>query len=315
MNSLLPRFVLDAKFWVKNLLLLKRRYSFHRQVHIDGNTLYLIFDDGIKYPGMADRLKAICCLYFIARENGFKFKIIENTGFQLSKFLYSQEKYDWLGKKEELSHCVKDCRIISNYSSQRRIPRLNRKIHQYHVYYINGGGDVLSRIYSETEYPKRWKEVFDELFSPNEQLTRSISGSLGEIGKYYSVHLRFVNALENFEPEYANQLEEAEKNQLVTRCLDTIRNLSSKYPGEWVVFSDSGRFLGEAARAGFRVAGGGKVTHISVRPSGLEKALVDFFLISGSAEVYSIISKEMYVSAFPAYAAFAGGKQFHRIRI
>ena len=97
--------------------------------NIEGNTLYFVFDHQQTHPGLADRLKVICCAYYIAKINSFDFKIIFDTPFLLQDYL-EPNKINWKGQWDDLSYSFKNARLLA-YNGMGKIPHLNNKIKQY----------------------------------------------------------------------------------------------------------------------------------------------------------------------------------------
>ena len=61
-----------------------------------------------------------------------------------------------------------------------------------------------------------------ELFKPSQALNECLNYCSLDSSGYVAVHLRFVNALENFEKDQFNSLTE-DKENLIQRCLKGIR--------------------------------------------------------------------------------------------
>jgi hypothetical protein len=86
-------------------------YSFRKDKEIEGNTLYFIIDSSLKHGGLTDRFKGIVGCYYIAKINGFDFKIIYETPFHLNDYLDVNE-HNWLAERGDLSYSVRNSRII-----------------------------------------------------------------------------------------------------------------------------------------------------------------------------------------------------------
>ena len=93
---------------------------------------------------------------------------------------------------------------------------------------------------------------------------------------YVAVHLRFVNALENFEKDQFNSLTEDKRENLIQRCLKGIRLIIDQNKNKQiVVFSDSKVFL-ERVKVLPVIVLDGKVGHISFTENTHEVAMKTF---------------------------------------
>lgn len=73
----------SLRYYFRNLHYYWQLYSFKKDREVSGNTLYFIIDPNIKHPGLVDRFKAIVGLFYVAKINGFDFKVIFNHPFKL----------------------------------------------------------------------------------------------------------------------------------------------------------------------------------------------------------------------------------------
>lgn len=122
----------SLRYYFRNLHYYWQLYSFKKDREVSGNTLYFIIDPNIKHPGLVDRFKAIVGLFYVAKINGFDFKVIFNHPFKLEEYL-SVNKYNWIANQSELSYSLQNVRLIP-YNGSGKIPRLSKTIKQYHVY-------------------------------------------------------------------------------------------------------------------------------------------------------------------------------------
>ena len=65
-----------------------------------------------------------------------------------------------------------------------------------------------------------WRNLFLELFKPSQALNECLNCCSLDSSGYVAVHLRFVNALENFEKDQFNSLTEDKRENLIQRCLN-----------------------------------------------------------------------------------------------
>jgi hypothetical protein len=288
-------------------------YSFKPDKTITGNTLFFIIDPAIKHPGLVDRFKAIVGCYFIAGQNGFDFKIIFETPFLLSDYL-EVNQYNWIADRQALSYSLRNTRVIA-YNGGGKIPRLKRSVKQYHVYsYI--GYDILETNQIPA-YRKRWGDLFNTLFKPQDFLLQRMGDTGFRKDAYNAVHIRFVNALEHFEKDHFNVLPDTQKESLIQRCLTCIRTIQAQNSDlPLLVFSDSLIFLNRVRELSLPVLDG-PIGHISYH-GGKEvviKTFLDFYMIANARQIYVIQAPELYNSVYPCYAALIGYKDYHTVRV
>lgn len=299
----------NCRYWCRGIKYYIKSYYYHLDKKITGNTVFFIIDPNISHPGLADRFKAIIGSYYIALQNGFDFKIIFNHPFELHHYLSCAGNKNWIASLDDLSYSLKNSRIIA-YNGGGKIPKLNKRIKQYHIYsYI--GYDILytNKI---NDHNKLWGILFKQLFKPAPVLSGALKALNLKENEYISVHLRFINALEQVEENQFNYLIDSEKEQLIQNCLIGIRNIISEYPGKSIlVFSDSNTFLKHVKRELPVVVLDGEVGHISFKNSEdiVLKTFVDFYVMSKSFKIIRILNKNTYATAFSYHAALAGGKE------
>ena len=299
------------RYFVQDTVRFLRDYKLFGSRHPAGHTVYFVMDPKMHHPGMVDRFKAIVCVNYIAKVNGFDFKIVRNSDFPIWEYLGDERQYaDFL----ELSPYVGDSRLFSYNGGVKRVPRLCKSVSQYHVYNFIGL-DFLQNCFQADEWKKVWRDSFNEVFKllpKASALLESVYCSFPAERTYVAVHLRFVNALEQFEEGYSNSLSQSEKDALLALALRALDVLKKRHADKTlVVFSDSNVFLKKAEEAGYEIPPKfGNLGHISFDPSALEKALIDFFLISKSSKAYSVRGGKLYTSEFSKYAAIAGGADY-----
>ncbi len=299
----------DFRYGIRNRKYYSALYSWKKDKEVEGHTVYFIIDPQISHPGLADRFKAIVGTYYIAKQNGFDFKILFSHPFSLNDYLRPASR-QWIATKEELSYSRRNSRIIA-YNGGGKVPRLNKSVKQYHVYcYI--GYDILetNRI---GNYQQLWGKLFRELFRPAPVLEKALQeySAILQENEFIAVHLRFVNALEPFEENQFNFLDQEQKEGLVQRCLEAIRTIQKQYTGKKVaVFSDSAVFLKRVREELPVTVLDGEIGHISFNAADhvVLKTFIDFYMMSRAQHVIYILSPEMYPTVFSYYAALAGGK-------
>ncbi|HOW30173.1 MAG TPA: hypothetical protein PLP88_01280 [Bacteroidales bacterium] len=271
-------------------------------------------DPRLPHPGLADRLKVTTCIYYIAKINGFNFRLIFDDNFNLPDFL-SENEVHWIADKEELSYSLRNTRLLA-YNGSGKIPKLNRRVKQYHIYFYIGKNILLSN--NIPNYEKVWTSCYRELFKPSPFLQQMIEVQGLVENSYIAVHLRFVNALEQFEQGFFNTLDDKKKQNLIYRCvnaLDDLRKKNSSCP--IVVFSDSITFLKHAKIHNYLVLDGkiGHLSHSAGDKDAMLKTFIDYYMISRARSIYMITAPEMYLSVFSTYAALTGGKEIKVIQV
>ena len=303
-------YVNDCRYWFRNMKYYCSLYHWKKDKEINGHTVYFIIDKNISHPGLIDRVKAIVGTYYIAKQNGFDFKIIFTNPFFLTDYLTYSSQH-WIASEDELSYSIKNTRLIA-YNGGGKVPTLKKSVKQYHVYcYI--GYDILCENKIEN-YHVLWKDLYFELFRP----VLRLENALQEIGRilpenqFIAIHLRFVNALEKFEENQFNFLSQEQKEELILRCFNMIRDVMKKYPNkETVVFSDSAVFQKRVQKELPVTVLPGTIGHVSFTgyESVVLKAFIDFYTMSKAERIVRILGSPMYASAFSYYAAVLGGKE------
>lgn len=300
----------NFRFRIRNLGMILRKYGWKKDKTVEGNTVFFVFDPDVpwKYPGLADRLKVAVCACYMSKQNGFDFKLIFENPFRLNDYYRIGGDGSKAASFNDLSYSLRNSRLLP-FNGQDRIPVLDKKIHQYHIY-ICYGQDLLECNHVP-DWPKVWGECFRELFSPSEKLLAAYSATGLRPREYNCAHLRFVNALEHFEDGVYNETGEEQKRMLIDSCLGELGRISGESDKPLYVFSDSALFLEEARKHGFNTLEG-KVGHVSYHNDDetVLKTFTDFYAMSQAAKVYRIIAPGMYGTTFSMYSAFAGGAEF-----
>lgn len=272
------------------------------------NLFFFILDKNFKHhPGLADRLKAITSCYYIARNNGYEFKLIDQTACGIKDFLIPEQR-TLLASEEDLEFSLFDTKLFY-YSASTSSPQTRLKPDkQYHCYCYQGD-DLF--FHNGGDYIKKFNLLFNELFSPTPILIDLINATGLQEKQYVAIHSRFVNSLGSFESSRYPTLKPQQQEDLINRCLNGILNICNKEDKDVVLFSDSKLFLEHAKILPVRILDTKNISHISINNnrSVLAKTYLDFMLISRAAKVYRLCSneKELHLTNFSYYAAFAGG--------
>lgn len=294
------------RYCMKDLKVYCRQYRWKRDREVAGNTVYFVFDPTQKHPGMTDRLKVIVCCYWVAKQNGFDFKVVYDQPHRLSDY-YSEGDVHWIAERDELSYSLQNSRLLS-YNGSAAVPRLDKRVKQYHIMHYIG----INILYTNQipDASMQWSRCFEQLFRPSVRLQQAFETTGLQLRRYAAVHFRFVNALEHFEDGYFNALSAEEQQQLIDRCLLALKRIEAQCEGlPLYIFSDSSRFIGIAREHGYQSLEG-HVGHVSFSndTDTLLKAFLDSYAISQSAVSFRVLGGALYNSTFPFYAALMGGK-------
>lgn len=279
------------------------------------DTMFFVIDPNIPHPGLADRIKAIIACYNQAKKNNLSFKIVFDIPFRLKDFLIPScpNTNDWRAEYSELEYSLCKTRFVDE---ERDWHLKAQKGCQYHVY--NYKGDIIPEVFSDTGY--RWTDLYNELFTPSEEIKQAIEATGLKPHSYIAIHLRFVNALENYEEGHYNGLKTEEaKRDLINRCRVGIQQIMENYPNDKVlIFSDSKRFISEVSDLGVITLPSDAVSHMCFNHSHAQiiKTFLDQIMISRAKVVYMITAPEMYRSScFSLVGARIGGIKFNAIEV
>lgn len=280
-------------------------------------TAVAVVDGRFYSGGLADRFKGMVSLFAWAKRRNIPFRIEYTMPFQLLDYLVPN-KYDWTIKEGDFVRSIKAADIVYSVSEPTVIHRMRRKgiNRQVHFY---GNRDLLPSMNIKHQ---DWGEYFKELFKPAEKLQLTINRikpTLGE--KYFAAVFRFQNLLGDF-PEYDFKPLDTKQEQddLINGCLEKVIELIKIEGGKTcLVTSDSQLFLRIVSNLNGVKIIPGSLVHLGFNTNGnyeqYEKSFVDFYLLSESEKIYSIVSGNMYPSEFPLYAAKVNNIPFKRIII
>lgn len=297
-----------------------KKYNWEREVvPTDSRLLIFKVDDNFYSGGMADRFKGAVSAYAYCKHKNIDYRIRYVFPFELSDYLIPAE-YDWQLKDGEYSESIRNARVIyARAELGRRLSRLKIGRRQIHFYGNYDNLDYLNKV-GGTDYT--WGGLFKELFKPVPALEQAIRLKTAEIGgSYVSAVFRFQNLLGDFkEYGYTSLKDENDRVELIDKCLKGIFELQRKHPGMPVlVTSDSSTFICKASELpGVHVIGGDRV-HIGTGSAENKdtylNSFIDFFMLAGSARIYSLESGRMYSTQFPLYAAKLNDIPFERIKL
>lgn len=266
-------------------------------------------------------MKAIVDCYNIAKMNGYDFRIVFKIPFKLEDYLVPNE-VEWVADYSNLHYSLGGTKFFNEMNfidenAWKGRTRLARN-KEYHCYsYV---GNRQPKIFPESGY--EWSKLYAELFRPSKHLQNAIDACGFEERSYVAVHLRFVNALENFEEVscWDNALHtEEEKVALIERCKQGLLRIKAENDGSRVlVFSDSKRFLDSLEDIPVDVLSHDNVGHVSFEGNddATLKTFLDLYMIARAKKVYRIDAPELYAwSGFAVTGAMIGGVDFVTERV
>lgn len=300
------------------------RYYLHGHFNSALPKNVFMVDGRVGHGGMFDRLKGAISVYAISKVQRKDFRISFNYPFELQKYLEPNE-YDWVIDKKDVVYSFPHSRPLFLYGECYHPVRLfkNRKC-EAHFYY---GYDSLSEINERYVTDFEWGQLYRELFKPTAYLQQYIDSYQQEIGaNYIVVHTRFLNLLgDKVETPINPELEQKERAALMARMHDKIVDLYATYQNKngkvrLMLASDSMvfiRYMQQEMPYVYVVPG--EVRHIDTAGETNDgeniKMFLDYYLISRSKKVFSLMAEGMWPSAFPQYAAKIGNVPFERMNV
>lgn len=280
-------------------------------------TAVAVVDGRFYSGGLTDRFKGIVSLFAWAKNKNIPFKIQYTMPFSLMDYLIPNQ-YDWSIQDGDFVMTISSSDIIYSVGEPTVVKRLNKKGKKRQIHFY-GNRDLLS---SMCISPELWGAYYKELFKPAERLNKTLDVTRGLIGNnYFSVVFRFQNLLGDF-PEYDFKPldSDLQKEKLIKICLSKIDELRALENNKTcLVTSDSSTFLARAQELdGVKIIPG-NLLHVGSADNGsyeqYEKSFVDFYMLSESTKIYSVVCGNMYPSEFPLYAAKINNIPFERITI
>lgn len=269
------------------------------------NKFYFIFDKNYSHhPGLTDRLKAIISCYYIAKQNGYTFQIIDETESGIGTLISFRDKR-MLTTKKDLEYSFWGTRffiysgILMNNNTKLRSNK------QYHCYAYQGN-DLF--YHNGMEFKNRFRKLFFELFSISPEIINLIEETGLVHNKYTAIHARFVNLLGQFESSRYVSLTNEKQKVLLNKCNIAVENICKNEKNTIVVFSDSNIFLHNIKKLPVVVLDTNNIAHLSFanNKESLIKTYLDFFLLSRAEKIYRITGNGLYPTAFSLYASFLG---------
>ena len=268
------------------------------------NVFFLYFDPTKNQPGLADRIKTIVSCYYIAKENGYKFRIVFKSPFELKEFLLPNEIM-WDADEEDLEYSLFDTRFFT-YDGKMIHFNQNK---QYICF--NFHDRPLDKLNNNDSL---WKTLFSQLFVFSPLLYEMAEQTGLAENSYIAIHLRFLNVFAPFEKGNA-PLSEKQQLSLIDRCKNTIWDILNITDESLkvLVFSDSAYFLSKLHDMPVTVLNCDQISHISYTSNmdEIRKTFFDLLMISRAKTVYRVLAPELYNSNYSVVAAKIGGKDIY----
>lgn len=308
------------------LYLKKPRHNSDNQIFYDkyygnGKTENLVsgiicmYDGRLAHGGITDRLKGILNTYNMAKKYKIPFYINWISPFRLEKYLVPAD-VDWRideacvsSSKEEAFPVIIDERLYYQAhlnNTMRLRGALHRPLPQ-------------TQVYSNANNLKgKYKDLYDELFMPSDDLTNALKEHLEVLGShYYAYSFRFIGLLGGFTDYPGIILEEDEAKALIVRVIHEFKKLIKEVPDSYRIFvtSDSKVFLDCMMNVDSRIyIVPGDVKHTdydaNVNDDVWLKIFVDQHILMKADKVTLMQTGKMYCSDFPRFAAEIGATKF-----
>lgn len=291
-----------------------RKYSFVKYNPIfEKQSIIAVADDSVpKCGGLVDRLKGIVSLYHYSIVTGRRFYINYTYPFDLSKYLLPN-KYNWKISidKYNIYQC-KTLYLIGEVNGERLFKYDGRR-----SLLVYSNFNLISYLNNHYNTDFLFGELFRTLFKPSEFLKKEIDYIKNRYcsNTYIAVHFRFQQLLGDFKDIDGIVLGLDEQRKMISDCLMILNHIQRKhYDVELLIFSDSFSFIEECKGNGYSVIPG-TIGHIDFNRNEdvFLKTFVDFYLISESVHVYSVVLDKMYPSAFPEFASMLNNIPFERV--
>jgi hypothetical protein len=286
---------------------LKKYYSKSNPPPVSNSKVVIwMADERLNMSGLVDRLRGITSVYKLCRKLNIDFKINFTHPFNLSDYL-KPNTYNWTISQDLISYNSKQVKPFF-YQHKEKISStiiatfwLKKKYKQLHFY-------TTMKI-ADTEYHC----LIKELFKPNDELQRLIDYHLKQIGdEFIAVAFRFNGLLEDttegkdtqFQKE--RELSADKKIALINSCIAHLHEIYSENTCKKVlVVSDTPTFLIEAGKLDFVYTPPGEVSqmHFTDNKEVFMKMFLDYYLLTYSKKIFTVVDGDMYISGFHRYAA------------
>lgn len=279
--------------------------------------IVICFDGNTQHGGLVDRLKGIISFFEISKKKNINFKIYHTTPFNLNLFLDPNE-HDWTIEKIEINPLYdKILYRMNNFNFNN----IENKISKRGTTFVYCNVDYLKDIYkfkTDSQLNELWRNNYNKLFKKSIILEKAINNI--NVDKRIVIHTRFTSLMGDFKDSTKNVLDINERNRLLIKILNSIKQLNFEKTLPIYFVSDSITFLNFISKNTEYNILNGIPSHIDIvkKQNYLEneminnnlKTFTDFYFISESEKVYLIKLDGMHNSAFSKYASVIGDKQF-----
>ena len=282
------------------------------------NGIFLVIDDKNSRCGITDRLKTAVGLCYVARQHGLDFRFIHRAQFDIRKYLVPNT-IDWSAEPEDISPLPRDRQMFRYVAPYADLPEFKNDRQYICREYI--GNNIIEK-QGVPDWQKVWRELFREMFAPTGIVLNGLA-SCPMPERYTAVVARFINSLGHTENARYNEPFPPEmQERLIAAVLSKVAECEKGSDVPIIVYSDSPRFLKEAAAAGYRttdVNGVGNIMNGDVGEYVTLRTFVNMFQMSKAEKVCSILhldgfpDNSLYSTQYPRYAAIIGDRPFVRL--
>jgi hypothetical protein len=305
---------------------LSKKYKAKYSKRIIKKEIVLMIDDNYAKGGFMDKVKGIISGKYIADSLDLEFYVyIKNGNFPIYKFLSTKNNLFRLSDEEIYFDSASKPVILYNYiPSKKTILKKFTSKKQYHLYCNMNVIPTLNIEKSELEQTNIWTTYFNKLFTFNDNiLALDQLVHLPSIQKI-AIHLRFLNALGDFNDIRNNELQKEDKEKLIQICLHAIKKTiyKNKDCKKILIFSDSALFLNlvkdhflgtNLEETIFINSDNIKHSALNSDDKAFEKTILDFYQMSSCHKIFQIHYFKMHNSDFSKYASFVNQSTYQFI--
>lgn len=303
-NNFLPLLGESRRSKIINWIFTRPLYKYYNLTNPcvvnDRKTIIYKSDEKASLWGLCDRLRGIVSVYKYCKDNNFDFKIYFVHPFKLYDFLIPN-LYDWIIEEKNISYNSKDSKplcivfLTENEKVEKKIAfdALSTEFKQLHVYTNIWIGD------------DSFKDCFNELFKPTQELQDKINWNKEQIGeKYIAVQFRFLELLGDLKEcmDTSHLKNEEEKQKLLAsslRAVHMIKQTNIQYK-KILLASDSITFVNRVKEIEGIYVVPGVIGHSGVVSSkdANMKTFLDLFMLANAQKIYSVVIPPMRNSKY-----------------
>jgi len=276
--------------------------------------------------GWADRLKGIISTYQVCKADGYDFRLLFTSPFQLQDFLIPNT-YNWQIHPKDVIFQRPHTEVVAfeigqenDYQSKKQQQLLTSRLRQSNARQIHVYCNAMFA------YKADFSGMFNELFRPAPRLASSIALQKVIVGdQYVSVSVRFIGALGDFiDTMKIEPLPVHLQKTLIDRCISAITKIHMQHPDSRIlVNSDSTTFLNAVRQLQYVHIIPGEIIHLDVIDEAskpidtyqqYEKTMLDFFMIANAQCIYRIDGQWIHPSGYPYAASKVYNRPFRTIQ-